>query len=278
MTDANAATDEGRPTGLAIEPYLSRLGLDPDPVPQPTRETLERLQRAHVLTVPFENLAIVGDPRGDSAPAGVSLDPAAWFEKLVERERGGYCFECNGLFHHLLGGLGFDVDRVAACIVSDDDPPWPANHHANLVHLDRSYVVDVGMGTPPMRRPTPLDGATVADDVGVSWRVVESDRPDATHRTEYRAPGEDAWTVRYRFETEPRDLSYFEPANDHLQRAPESSFTGDPIASIATADGYAKLAGLTLTRFDGGEKRERTVDEAERDRLLSSTFGLSAPS
>jgi hypothetical protein len=70
--------------GLDADPdaYLARLGLDRDAgqpadrdAGQPAdRDALATLQRAHVLTVPFETLAITGDPvaiTGDPAPVAV---------------------------------------------------------------------------------------------------------------------------------------------------------------------------------------------------------------
>ncbi|MFC6954479.1 arylamine N-acetyltransferase family protein [Halorubellus litoreus] len=297
--------------GLDVDAYLDRIGVDVDSVPEPDYETLSRLQAAHVQHVPFENLAIVGHPHradatsGDDAnpvdalATGVVLDTDAIFEKIVERERGGYCFELNGLFHSLLAELGYDVDRVAARVVGrDGDARPPANHHANVVHLHRPFVVDVGMGTPQMRQPTPLDGTEVTDDAGVTWRVVESDRDDADYETQYREPHERDWQTRYVFDTTPRTLSYFDATNDYLQTSPDSPFTAGPTLSIATPDGYRKLDAdtHTLVTFhdaDDGtspgpdavgrddrtriEKRtrERPVPPTDWDVVLESTFGIT---
>jgi len=263
-----------------VDDYLARVGVDPDAVVEPTFDSLALLQTAHVREVPFENLAIVGDPHpehadGDGFDAeGVALDTARLFEKVVGRERGGYCYELNGLFHALLAALGYDVDRVAARVVgSDGDATPPANHHANVVHLHRPFVVDVGMGTPQMRGPTPLDGTEVTDDVGVTWRVVESDRPRATHRVEYREPSERAFSTRYVLDDAPRELSYFAATNDHLQASPDSPFTHGPTVSVATADGYRTLDadGHTSVRFerDGAAGSDATVEKHTVERAVA---------
>ncbi len=69
--------------------YLARIGYEG--ALTPAIETLRGLHRAHVMTVPFENLDIhLGRP--------ISLDPADLFRKIVVDRRGGYCFELNGLF------------------------------------------------------------------------------------------------------------------------------------------------------------------------------------
>jgi len=199
----------------------------------------------------------------------------AIYEKVVERERGGYCFELNGLFHCLLAELGYDVDRVAARVTSDGQARPPANHHTNVVDLDRRYVVDVGMGTPMMRQPTPLDGTPGTDDVGVTWRVAASERPDATYCTQFRSGDDEGWSTRYVFSDVPQDLGYFEATNDYLQSAPESPFTGAPVVTIATDDGHRKLTADTLSGTTGEGTWEYGVDEQAWPATLRREFGVT---
>ncbi|HKO85179.1 MAG TPA: arylamine N-acetyltransferase, partial [Actinomycetota bacterium] len=81
-----------------MEAYLARIG-----GARPWRTdaaTLRELQLRHLLTVPFENLSIhLGEP--------IVLDPEALVDKLVQRRRGGFCYELNGAFATLLAALGF---------------------------------------------------------------------------------------------------------------------------------------------------------------------------
>lgn len=253
--------------------YLERLDVDPATVSEPSLEELARLQRAHVSAVPFENLGIVGHPDADRPGPGVTLEHAALYEKIVRAERGGFCYELNGLFNWLLDALGFNVDRVVGAVLQDGQPVPPANHLTSVVRLDRPYVVDVGLGVPPMRQPTPLDGTARRDEAGVAWRVVESDRPDAAYLTQYRI-GEDSWSDRYVFRTDPRPLSYVEATCEYLTSAPESPFTGDPVVSIATPRGYSKLTRDTLERLVDGTLETMDVDSAEWHDHLRSIFGL----
>lgn len=256
------------------EEYLRRIGIEPSSVGSPDLETLRRICRAHVMTVPFENLDITGGPEDEAGGPGVSLSVPDMYEKIVERGRGGYCFELNGLFHWLLDELGYDIDRVAARMTNGNSIRVPANHHSNIVYLDRRYVVDVGMGRPKIRRPVPLDGSAVLDDAGVEWRVIESERPDATYSVEFRYQGNDEWTQRYIFEETPRDLSYFEATNDYLQCAPESPFTGSPVIFRSTDDGLVELQSDTFIEYSGAEKREKSVSPEEWFELLEEQFGI----
>lgn len=252
--------------------YLHRIGLTPSSVDHDDQNALRRLQRAHVTTVPFENLSIVGSPHGSGNGPGVDLTPSVLYEKIVERGRGGYCFELNGLFHDLLDALGYEVDRLAARVTSALETP--ANHHVLLVHLDDPVLVDVGTGPPMMRRPLPLDGTPRTDQAGIRWRVVKSERADADYRTEVQSPSAADWSSRYVFTCTPRPRHYFTAANDYLQSAPESPFTGHPLVALSTDSGYRKLSGRTLTHMRSKETTERRVTETEWPDVLSHLFGL----
>lgn len=255
--------------------YLDRIGL-PSKEPVDGLAGLERLQHAHVTTVPFENLAIVGHPFADRHSPGVTLELESLYAKIVERGRGGFCYELNGLFGWLLDELGYPTDRLAAMVIGDDgDVQPPANHHTLLVTLDRPYVVDVGLGIPTIRRPIPLDGESVRDATGTEWRVVSSDRPDTDYLTQFRETDDTDWTDRYYFDTTPRDLGYFRASCDFLQSAPESPFTGDPIVTLATTDGHLKLTRDSLTRRVGGENRRERVGADDWETVLKREFGLS---
>jgi len=259
---------------MDADAYLRRIGLTRGDVEARGRETLARLQRAHVLTVPFENLAIAGDPWDDRAGAGVSLDPATLEAKIVDRERGGFCYELNGAFVALLDELGFEATRNAGRIVGDGGVELPANHLVPTVDLDRTYVADVGMGTPKIRRPVPIDGTAVGDEVDVRWRVVESDRPDVDYLVQYREPGEADWTDRYVFTHEPREMDYFAATCDYLTAAPESVFTGSTTVTIGTGDGHVKLSDRELERVENGSETVRTLGREEWNEVLATEFGI----
>jgi N-hydroxyarylamine O-acetyltransferase len=80
------------------EQYLQRIRYN-GPV-RDDRETLDALVRAHLTSVPFEDIDIY-DLR-----LPIALGIPALFDKIVTRHRGGYCFELNGLFMSLLTRLG----------------------------------------------------------------------------------------------------------------------------------------------------------------------------
>src|SRR5260221_7814290 len=90
---------------IDLDRYFTRLGYGGPGVAD--LRTLERLHALHAEKIPFENLSpFLGEP--------VSLDFTSLQEKLLERGRGGWCFEHNLLFSHGLMELGFPVTPLPA--------------------------------------------------------------------------------------------------------------------------------------------------------------------
>ena len=106
----------------------------------PSLTTLRGLHRAHLLAIPYENLDI---HLGRAAVRSTRR----MFAKLVDERRGGWCYEMNGLFAHVLETLGFDVRRVSGA-VGRAEHGWRAqgNHLVLIVALDRPWIADVGFG------------------------------------------------------------------------------------------------------------------------------------
>src|ERR1700674_1330952 len=90
---------------LNVPAYLDRIAYD-GPI-APTPEVLRNLHRAHLFSVPFENLDIALGRK-------IVCDEAAFIRKIVERRRGGFCYELNGAFAGLLRAIGFQVTLLSA--------------------------------------------------------------------------------------------------------------------------------------------------------------------
>src|SRR6266850_2828108 len=94
---------------MNIKAYLDRINYHGSLAP--IAATLRALQVAHLLAVPFENLSI-------HAAQPIVLEDDALFTKIVEKRRGGFCYEANGLFAALLRELGFDVVMLSAGVAN----------------------------------------------------------------------------------------------------------------------------------------------------------------
>ena len=123
---------------MNVAAYIKRLGYSGSLIP--SLETLRNLHRVHILTVPFENLDILHGRE-------IVLDPDALMRKVVERRRGGFCYELNGAFSALLATLGFRVTLLSARVCREDGSFSPEFDHLTLrVDLDEPWLADVGFG------------------------------------------------------------------------------------------------------------------------------------
>ena len=131
--------------------YLDRIGLRDAVPPPPTLETLRRLQSAHLLHVPYENLDLL---RG----AITALEHGALFEKIVEKRRGGLCFELNGLFCWLLCSLGYQVTSYAGRFIYPSEAGIQMRRHRVLVVTleGKRYLTETGMNSEGPRAPLVL--------------------------------------------------------------------------------------------------------------------------
>ena len=93
-----------------VPSYLVRIGHS-GPL-APAIETLRAIHRAHLLTVPFENLDI-------ALGRMIVVDEDASLHKIIELRRGGFCYELNGAFAALLRALGFRVTLLSARVAGE---------------------------------------------------------------------------------------------------------------------------------------------------------------
>jgi N-hydroxyarylamine O-acetyltransferase len=242
--------------------YLTRIGLDAPP-PMDLRG-LETLQRAHLTHVPFENLDVYHR-------RGVSTDPARSIAKIVERGRGGWCFELNGAFASLLDALGFTTTLLGATVVSSTPPTGPHPDHATIrVDLDHPCLVDVGFGD-SFIRPLRLD-LTTPQDGGCGQYDLVRDGGEIT----LRALDSGTPTEEYRFTLEPVAPTAFDPSNHHLQTSPNIHFTAKPFATRLLGGGPDRVTLLRdrLKTRIAGVWTEAPVSPKEWPGVLANWFEM----
>ena len=258
-----AHASEWREELLDVDAYLGRVGYDGDL--KPTVEVLRRLHHAHVATIPFENLDIV-------LGRGISLEMEAMQEKLIRRDRGGYCYEHNLLFAALLERLGFAVRRLTARIRMGRDEPQPSGHMLLRVDAGGSpWLADVGFGGQRLLEPIPLeDGATAQQG---SWKY-RLDR-EAAGACVLRTLRPNGWFDLYSFTLEPRRHSDYVVYNYYTSTNPDSPLTREIV--VLQTEPHRRLA-LTGRRFataypDGSTER-RELAGAELIGVLRGAFGI----
>ncbi len=241
-----------------VAAYLRRIGAERPA--RPDAAALRALHRAHLLAVPFENLGIhLGE--------GVSLAPAALWDKVVGARRGGFCYELNGAFAALLTSLGYPVTLLAAGVHGRSGFGPPFDHLALRVDTPQPWLVDVGFGRHALF-PLRLDERGEQHDPEGVFRITET--PDGDLDV--------AWNgrPRYRVEQRPRALSDFTMACWWQWTSPDSHFTRSLVCSLPTADGRVTLSGRTLTATSADDRRtERELPEHALLAAYREHFGVT---
>ena len=246
--------------------YLARIGLAA--APAPTLNGLAELQAAHIAAIPFEALdALTG--------AGVDIGTDAVAAKLIDRRRGGYCFEQNALFLRVLLALGFRAEGLIGRVrwmLPDDAPPTPRTHMTVRVWLDgRPWLADVGFGAAVPPQPLAMDHSEPQPTQHESYRIL----PRAGgHRVEADIAGE--WRVLYDLDDTPAPTIDYELGNWYTSQHPASHFRHQLIAARTTSAARHGLRDnrLTIRRTAGSsEQRYLTADEIEA--ALATVFLLT---
>ena len=244
--------------------YIARIGytgtLDP------TAETLKQLHRAHLLSIPFENLDIfLGKP--------IVLDIQAVYDKVVQQGRGGYCFELNSLFAWLLTQLGFTVTMLSARIFYNESPGPEHDHMVLMVDAEKPLIADVGFGD-CFIEPLGFEGNAVLQQ-GAFYCLEQWDSQWVMKRRE----AEIKWAPQYVFSLTPRLLSDFAEMNEFHQHSADSIFTRKVVCTKATTKGRVTLSRNRLITTEKDRREERMVaGEAEWWDLLKGHFGIGRPS
>lgn len=248
---------------MELAAYLRRIGFEG--VARPDLATLKTIHRLHLLTIPYENLDVqLGRP--------VTIDPAAAFEKIVGRRRGGWCYEMNGLLGWALGEIGFDVTRVAGsvarAVIGDAQP---GNHLVLRIELEGSWLADVGFGDGPIEPFRISPGAFSSHIFRFEldrtadgwWRLINHPRGGAPS---------------FDFRPEAADEAILAERSHWLQTAPQSPFVQNAVVQRQRPDGLAILRGKTLKVLTHDATESRDLASAdEYVQMLSEVFGLILP-
>ena len=249
---------------MDVDAYLERINYNG--AREVSAETLRALQVAHLMSVPFENLSI-------HAGESIVLDEDALFTKIVEQRRGGFCYECNGLFAGLLRALGFDVVMLGAGVAHATGGFGPIfDHMALMVTLAERWLVDVGFGD-SFIEPLRLDSRADQVQGTRSFRLVDED----VHIVVMLRNETEDWQPQYRFKLQPYTFPDYEEMCRFHQTSPESHFTKNLVCSRATADGRITLSGMRFITTSGPQRvqDERTLSSRdEYDRVLRDEFGV----
>jgi len=237
-----------------LDAYFQRIGYS-GPL-EPTLEVLRALTELHPAAIPFEAIDVLLD-------RGIDISPAAVDAKLIDRRRGGYCYEQNGLFARVLRQIGFDVEGLSANVrwmFAPGAAAGPLTHRVLRVTIDGTpWLADVGFGSCVPTAPLRMDIADPQPTRHETFRLV----PMGPHLL-LQALVEQNWQPVYSIAPDVWLDGHYEMANWYTSTNPISHFRHRLIVTRTTPDARHILADgrLTIRSHDGTtEKRYLGADE-----------------
>ena len=252
-----------------LKKYAERIGFRGDF--RPDYETLAVIQKGHSTHIPFENLDVMQD-------LPINIDLPSLEDKLVNRRRGGYCFEQNGLLLGVLQQIGFEVTPLSARVRLGAERDYtPARTHLFLrIDLDgETWLVDAGVGglslTAPIRfvedveQSTPHESRRIVRESGVYY---------------HQAWMGQEWMDVYEFTGESMPLIDRQVSNWWTSTHPTSRFKQGVFSAMARSNG--ERFGILQNVFTHRKGAEviRTIEFRSLDGLLDvlrSEFGIILP-
>ncbi|HTH97248.1 MAG TPA: arylamine N-acetyltransferase [Stellaceae bacterium] len=253
---------------IDLDAYFTRIGYAGPR--DPNLKVLRAIHAHHPMAIPFENL----DPLNGRP---IKLDHASLEAKLVQSNRGGYCFEQNTLLKAVLDQLGFKTTILTGRVLwmLPPEAPMPTRIHMILrVDLpEGAWIADVGFGGHLSTAPVKLELETVQETPAGTLRLAPHESGALTLQLRHDKTGE--WLNVYRFtldEVLPIDI---ELANWFTSTHPTSRFVKEAVIQKLTPDCRISLVGSKLTRrwADGRVEEEILSDEA-RSSVIAGNFTL----
>jgi N-hydroxyarylamine O-acetyltransferase len=249
---------------MDIAAYLDRIGVSG--AVRPDLQGLRTLHRAHLTSIPYENLDV-------QLRRPVTTEIAQIYHKIVGRHRGGWCYEMNGLFGWALRELGFDVTRGAGGVMREMMGDFSVGNHL-VLHLrlpEGDYLADVGFGDGPIE----------------PFHIVPGEFTDGRFQFALSRADADWWRLHnhpaggaksFDFQLLPADETSLAEKCRFLQTSEASPFVQNLVCQRHTEDGIVILRGRVLRKVTPQTTQERTLQDAD-DLLqtLGTEFDLDVP-
>jgi len=248
--------------------YLERIGIREHLTP--TAANLMRIQKAHLQSVPYENLDILLN-------RPIRLDVESLYEKIVVNRRGGYCFEVNELLGHLLRELGYEVTDLFGRFLRGETGIPMRRHHVLMVKCiddEVPYIADVGVGTGSPNLPMRMVVGEELQDGVIAYRLTKQD----FFGWVLEDRKQDEWGPVYSFTEEPNAPIDYVTASFWCEHAPESIFNKGAMVSLRTDTGRRTIDGDEARVFDGdGVTVYPLASWEEKKKVLREWFGIVLP-
>ena len=252
---------------MQLQPYLDRIHYHGDLIP--TLYVLKTIHAAHACSIPFENIDVQLGRR-----LTISINDA--YRKIVEQQRGGWCYEQNGLFGWALSEIGFQVTRLAASVMRNPANDQSAGNHLCLLvtcpgETQVQYLVDVGFGGSMLHPLLLAERSYNSSPYELALRRLDNGYWQFREILNSTAFGFDFLPVD-------ADEQVLSNMSDILQNDSNSNFVLNLTAQKRAIDQHTILRGRVLTHISEDGVKTETLDSSDAlVEALFDKFGIELP-
>jgi N-hydroxyarylamine O-acetyltransferase len=250
---------------FVLDDYLKRIGFSGKPTVD--INCLMALMRCQLFSIPFENIDVQINRQ-------VSLQPEDIVNKIIYSNRGGYCYEVNGIFCMALSAIGFNYTLCGA------RPMFyptlrPKTHVVIVVEIgDEQYLCDLGFGSYGIRSPLSLKelDKTIQQDYD-EFILSKIDKNTFL----VQAKVEHEWKNQFCFDLYPLQWIDMTLPNYFNSTHPDTIFVQKLLAIKYNPEGRSILVGNQLKRY---QKNNVEIQEISKDKIydfLKVEFGIDPP-
>lgn len=265
---------------MDVDKYLERVGLTDLRAPYAADlATLKKIMAAQSKSIPFENIDVVQKKL-------ISIDPKDVWEKLVDRRRGGYCFEQNTLLKVVLEAMGYAAEPLL-CRVRWGRPDDTEEPNTTFTHLalkvrtqdGGTFLADVGFAGTNSVEPVKMDAGAVGQDLPEGRFRISPSKHGGCRVLELSVKG--AWRSLYEWREEKAALVDQECCNWFSCTHPAARFTSQFFVCKIVGDGerHHILNDAYVIRKgfgpDSRVTRETISGKARLESLVVEVFGIS---
>ncbi len=220
----------------------------------PGLRTLINLHEHHIFSVPFENIDV-------QLRRPISLKTGDIYSKVVEHNRGGFCYELNYIFNVLLREIGFNT-KIISCRIINDGIVGPEFDHMAIITIinNKEYLADVGFGD-LFVQPLALKPGMVQFD-GRNFFKIDVDQTPAEFNLNMSEDGA-VFRPVYKFNAQSRSLDEFLSSCEDKQTNPDSYFVKNTICTLPTDTGRMTIFNDKFIETIYDEKAEMPLKDKE---------------
>lgn len=226
---------------------------------------IKKLMQSQLFSVPFENIDV-------QAGKTISLIGDDIVNQIVTKNRGGYCYQINGIFSLLLQEIGLPHYYIAVRPLVNPGQN-PKTHLAIIATIEgEEYLIDLGFGGNSIREPLKLSqaGTEIQQDFE-TFTLVKTEEDD--YLLQIKIGNE--WSNLYSFDLTPQRWIDFKPANHYNYSHPDSFFTQNLIVVLQNPLGKKIVFKNAVKSVTNGVTEIIPFEDNQLDTLLKTEFNLS---